>query len=178
VGLFVVYAAALLYWSVTHTGLNTWVTIGIFFLGWVVYSWVEYQVHRRIFHIATTTEMRKKFQYTMHGVHHHHPKDKDRLAMPPVLSITLATVLLLFFKVLIGDYAFGFTGGFLVGYASYLLVHYLVHIHRPPKNFFRVLWINHSIHHYRDGEIIFGVSSPLWDYVYGTMERKQPSMGN
>ena len=149
-------------------------TISLFFLGWLAYSWVEYQVHRRIFHIATTTEVRKKFQYTMHGVHHHHPKDKDRLAMPPVLSITLATALLIFFKALMGDYAFGFTAGFLVGYASYLLVHYLVHIHRPPKNFFRTLWINHSIHHYRDGEIIFGVSSPLWDYVYGTIERKDP----
>jgi sterol desaturase/sphingolipid hydroxylase (fatty acid hydroxylase superfamily) len=172
VGLFAIYAACLLYWSASQTGIMAGVTVGLFFLGWLVYSWVEYQVHRHLFHISTSTELRKKFQYTMHGVHHHHPKDKDRLAMPPLLSITLATGLLIFFKALLGDYAFGFTAGFLVGYASYLLVHYLVHIHRPPKNLFRTLWINHSIHHYRDGEIIFGVSSPLWDYVYGTMERK------
>ena len=179
VSLFVTYAVTLLYWSAAHTLLPYWTTVGLFFLGWLVYSWVEYQVHRRIFHIATTTEFRKKFQYTMHGVHHNHPKDKDRLAMPPVLSVTLATALLVVFKTLLGDYAFGFTAGFLVGYASYLLVHYLVHIHRPPKNFFRVLWINHSIHHYRDGEIIFGVSSPLWDYVYGTIERKdRPPVGH
>jgi sterol desaturase/sphingolipid hydroxylase (fatty acid hydroxylase superfamily) len=173
VSLFAIYGVGLLYWSATNTSLTGWVTGGLFFLGWLIYSWVEYQVHRRLFHIATTTEMRRKFQYTMHGVHHHHPKDKDRLAMPPVLSVVLATALLLFFKSLLGDYAFAFTAGFLVGYASYLLVHYLVHIHRPPKNVFRILWINHSIHHYRDGEIIFGVSSPLWDYVYGTMERRE-----
>lgn len=174
VSLFVIYAAGLLYWSAMYTSLPDSVIVGLFFLGWLVYSWVEYQVHRRIFHISTTTEFRKKFQYTMHGVHHHHPKDKDRLAMPPVLSVTLATALLIFFRTVMGDYAFGFTAGFLVGYASYLLVHYLVHIHRPPKNLFRTLWINHSIHHYRDGEIIFGVSSPLWDYIYGTIERKNP----
>jgi hypothetical protein len=178
VSLFILYASSLMYWSTTHTAFAVWLTAALFFAGWLFYSWVEYQVHRRLFHIATTTETRKKFQYTMHGVHHHHPKDKDRLAMPPVLSVTLATVLLLFFKTFMGDYAFGFTAGFLVGYASYLLVHYLVHIHRPPKNAFRVLWVNHSIHHYRDGEIIFGVSSPLWDYVYGTMERKPGSMGH
>jgi glucose-6-phosphate-specific signal transduction histidine kinase len=179
VTLFLIYAAGLLYWSLNHTVLDAWVTVGLFLAGWLAYSWVEYQVHRRLFHISTTTEARKKFQYTMHGVHHHHPKDKDRLAMPPVLSITLATILLIFFKTFLGDYAFGFTGGFLVGYACYLLVHYLVHIHRPPKNAFRILWINHSIHHYRDGEIIFGVSSPLWDYVYGTMERKAgPPVGH
>lgn len=172
VGLFAAYAVGLMYWSATHTMLSAWITVGLFFTGWIAYSWVEYQVHRRLFHIPTTTEARKKFQYTMHGVHHHHPKDKDRLAMPPVLSVLLATILLIFFKTLMGDYAFAFTAGFLVGYALYLLVHYLVHIHRPPKNIFRNLWINHSIHHYRDGEIIFGVSSPLWDYVYGTMGRK------
>jgi hypothetical protein len=34
------------------------------------------------------------------------------------------------------------------------------------------LWINHSIHHYKDGEIVFGVSTPLWDYIYGTMYKK------
>ena len=172
VGLFVAYAIGLLCWSTTQTVVSPLFTVGLFLAGWLAYSWVEYQIHRRVFHLATTTELRKRFQYTMHGVHHHHPKDKDRLAMPPVLSIALATLLLIFFRALMGDYAFAFTAGFLVGYAAYLLVHYLVHIHRPPKNLFRTLWINHSIHHYRDGEIIFGVSSPLWDHVYGTMERK------
>jgi sterol desaturase/sphingolipid hydroxylase (fatty acid hydroxylase superfamily) len=45
----------------------------------------------------------------------------------------------------------------------------MVHAFQPPKNFFKVLWVNHSIHHYKDGEVVFGVSSPLWDYIYGTM---------
>lgn len=170
VSLFGVYAIGLLIWSVRSTAFSPIATVGLFFGGWFVYSWVEYQVHRRLFHIPTTTEWRKKFQHTMHGVHHHHPKDKDRLAMPPVLSIAVATIVLLFFRLLIGDYAFAFTAGFLVGYASYLLVHYLVHIHRAPRNFFRHLWINHSVHHYKNGDMIFGVSSPLWDYVYGTMD--------
>jgi sterol desaturase/sphingolipid hydroxylase (fatty acid hydroxylase superfamily) len=172
VSLFGLYAIGLLFWSANNTALSIALTAGLFFFGWFVFSWVEYNVHRYLFHIPITTESRKKFQYTMHGVHHHHPKDKDRIAMPPLLSITLATIFLIVFRFILGDYAFSFTAGFLVGYGSYLLVHYLVHIHRPPKNVFRQLWINHGIHHYRDGEIIFGVSSPLWDYIYGTMNRK------
>jgi sterol desaturase/sphingolipid hydroxylase (fatty acid hydroxylase superfamily) len=68
-----------------------------------------------------------------------------------------------------GDYAFAFLPGFLVGYASYLAVHYMVHAYQPPRNFMKMLWVNHGIHHYKDGEIIFGVSSPLWDYIFGTM---------
>ena len=30
-----------------------------------------------------------RFQYIVHGVHHEYPKDKDRLAMPPLLSVTI-----------------------------------------------------------------------------------------
>jgi hypothetical protein len=85
-------------------------------------------------------------QYLIHGVHHEFPKDKDRLAMPPLVSVTIATVLLLLFRVILGDLAFSFLPGFIVGYAYYLSVHYIVHVYQPPKNFFKVLWINHGIH--------------------------------
>lgn len=164
------YAAGLLYWSVTHTSLSAWVTVALFFTGWLAFTWVEYQVHRHVFHMATYTKWREKLQYTLHGVHHEFPKDKDRLAMPPLLSVTIATILLLLLRLVLGDFVFAFLPGFLVGYASYLGVHYMVHVYQPPKNFLKALWINHGIHHYKNGEIVFGVSSPLWDYIYGTMK--------
>jgi sterol desaturase/sphingolipid hydroxylase (fatty acid hydroxylase superfamily) len=170
--IFFSYSAALLYWSITHTSLSAGLTVAMFCFGLVSFTWVEYIVHRYIFHMVTYTRLRAKIQYTMHGVHHEFPKDKDRLAMPPLLSVTVATVLLLLFRVVLGDLVFSFLPGFLVGYAAYLSVHYMVHIFQPPKNFLKVLWVNHSIHHYRDGDSIFGVSSPLWDYVYGTMRAK------
>ncbi|MCE2732692.1 MAG: sterol desaturase family protein [Flammeovirgaceae bacterium] len=170
---FAVYAAALLYWSITHTNLSVGFTILLFFAGFIVFTWVEYQVHRHIFHLKPLKAWRKKFQYTVHGVHHEYPKDKDRLAMPPVLSITIATLLLFLLRLIMGDFVFAFLPGFLVGYALYLSIHYLVHAYAPPKNFLKQWWINHSIHHYKDGKIVFGVSSPLWDYVYGTMKSKE-----
>jgi sterol desaturase/sphingolipid hydroxylase (fatty acid hydroxylase superfamily) len=169
---FFVYAVALLYWSITHTSLSWGITVTMFIVGAVSFTWVEYMVHRHIFHMATYTKWREKFQYTVHGVHHEFPKDKERLAMPPLLSITLATVLLLLFRVMLGDLVFSFLPGFLVGYAYYLSVHYVVHVYQPPKNFLKKLWVNHAVHHYKHGEYIFGVSSPLWDYVYGTMREK------
>ena len=170
--IFTVFSAALLVWSVTHTTLSASTTIGLFLLGVIAFTWVEYMVHRHVFHMKTYSALREKLQYTMHGVHHEFPKDKDRLAMPPLLSVTIATILLLLFRVAMGDLVFAFLPGFLVGYAAYLAVHYMVHAFAPPKNFFRVLWINHGSHHYKNGELIYGVSSPLWDYVYGTMREK------
>jgi hypothetical protein len=166
------YASGLLYWSITHTSLSATMTISMFFLGVVSFTWVEYMTHRHIFHMKTFTRWREKIQYTIHGVHHEFPKDKERLAMPPLLSITLATLLLLLFRLVLGDLVFSFLPGFLVGYAYYLSIHYIVHVYQPPKNWFKILWINHAVHHYKHGEYVFGVSSPLWDYVYGTMKEK------
>ncbi len=170
--IFSLFSIVLLGWSITHTHLSPATTIGMFFLGILAFTWVEYNVHRYVFHMKTYTDVRAKLQYTMHGVHHEYPKDKDRLAMPPLLSVTIATVLLLLFRLVMGDLAFSFLPGFLVGYAAYLAIHYMVHAFPPPKNFFRALWINHGTHHYKNGEMIYGVSSPLWDYVYGTMKRE------
>ncbi len=162
------YSLSLLYWSITHTALSAGSTVGLFFCGLLFYTWLEYMLHRHIFHMATYTNIRKKLQYVMHGVHHEFPKDKSRLAMPPLLSITLSSVLLLIFRVILGDFVFAFLPGVLVGYSTYLSIHYMIHVFQPPNNFFKKLWINHSVHHYKNGEVVFGVSSPLWDYVYRT----------
>ena len=110
--IFFSYAAGLLYWSITHTSLSPWLTTVLFFIGWLVFTWVEYNVHRYVFHMRADTEKRRELQYTMHGVHHEFPKDKDRLAMPPVISITIATVLLLLLRLVMGDFVFAFLPGF------------------------------------------------------------------
>ena len=173
--IFSVFALALLAWSITHTSLTAATTIGLFLLGVIAFTWVEYVVHRYVFHMKTYSALRAKIQYVVHGVHHEYPKDKDRLAMPPLLSVTISTILLLLFRLVMGDFAFAFLPGFIVGYAAYLGVHYMVHAFAPPKNIFKFLWINHGTHHYKNGEMIYGVSSPLWDYVYGTMKEKKLS---
>jgi sterol desaturase/sphingolipid hydroxylase (fatty acid hydroxylase superfamily) len=119
--------------------------------------------------METDTELKEKIQYSFHGIHHEYPKDKGRLAMPPVVSILLAAGLLFAFHWAIGEYTFAFLPGFVMGYASYLFVHFIVHAYQPPKNLFKILWVNHGIHHYKDHSKAFGVSSPLWDYVFRTL---------
>ena len=169
--IFFLYSSGLLYWSITHTALSAATTVGMFFLGMLAFTWVEYNVHRYLFHMSPSSDRKAEMQYTMHGVHHEFPKDKTRLAMPPILSITLSTALLLLFRLVMGDFVFSFLPGFLAGYAAYLSVHYMVHAFQPPRNFMKILWVNHSVHHYKNGEVVFGVSSPLWDYVYRTMTK-------
>lgn len=169
VSIFFIYAIGLIYWTVVATDLSALQILGLFFGGWFVFTFVEYHVHKRFYHMEPTTEKRKELSYKFHGVHHDFPKDKQRLAMPPAMSIVIGTVLLFFLKLILGKFAFSFLAGFMVGYACYLIVHYIVHIFRPPNNFFKALWTNHAIHHYQNDEIMFGVSSPIWDYVYGSL---------
>nr|MDQ3100449.1 sterol desaturase family protein [Bacteroidota bacterium] len=42
-------------------------------------------------------------------------------------------------------------------------------VYSPPKNFLGVIWKHHNLHHYVGDTGAFGVSSPLWDHVFGTM---------
>ena len=167
--IFLLYSGGLLYWSAANTSLQLGTTVALFFTGLLVFTLVEYIMHRYLFHMGTYTTLRKKLQYAFHGVHHDYPKDKDRLAMPPIMSITIATILLFLLRLVMDDFVFGFLPGFLTGYAGYLFVHYIVHAFQPPKNIFKTLWVHHGIHHYKNPERAFGVSSPLWDYIFRTM---------
>lgn len=171
ISMFVIFAIVLLYLAFTITTLSTGTIIGIFFLGFIIFTLIEYFVHRYLFHMGTETKTKEKLQYAFHGVHHEYPKDKDRLAMPPLVSAVIATILFLSFRQIMGDYVYAFLPGFVLGYAAYLFVHFSIHAFPPPKNFLKVLWVNHGIHHYKDHESAFGVSSPLWDYIFRTLPK-------
>jgi sterol desaturase/sphingolipid hydroxylase (fatty acid hydroxylase superfamily) len=171
ISIFVLFSVGLIVYAFTYSQLPNYLIITLFLSGLLTFSLVEYLVHRYVFHMETDTELKEKIQYNFHGVHHEYPKDKGRLAMPPVVSVILAASLLYLFHLAIGEYTFAFLPGFVMGYASYLFVHFAVHAYQPPKNFLKVLWVNHGIHHYKDHNKAFGVSSPLWDYIFGTLPK-------
>jgi len=170
--IFSVIAGALIYYGIIEKGFTVPTIVLWFFGGLLFFTLIEYIMHRYLYHIPATSERKKKISYTMHGVHHDYPKDKSRLAMPPLLSLIIATVFFIIYRTILGDYVFGFLAGFLMGYALYLAVHYSVHAFKVPNNFLKILWHHHSIHHYREPDRAFGVSSPFWDVIFRTMPRK------
>jgi sterol desaturase/sphingolipid hydroxylase (fatty acid hydroxylase superfamily) len=165
------YGTALFLFIYTfYTGLvGPLSSLGAFIGGFLLFTLVEYFVHRYAFHIDTDTEAKKQFQYAVHGVHHDFPRDKSRLAMPPILSVLLATLFFLLYRYTMGYVGLPFAAGFMAGYATYLVVHYATHAYRPPKNFLKILWKHHAIHHFSEPDRAFGVSSPLWDVIFRTM---------
>ena len=147
--------------------------IGLFVTGVFIFTLVEYLIHRFVFHFKANTPRQHELKYKIHGVHHHYPKDKDRLAMPPLMSLTLAALFFLLYKWLFGNYGIALFSGFVSGYSIYLIIHYAVHRYRQPHNFLSILWKHHSLHHYRSDSSAFSVSNPMWDYIFGTMPDKK-----
>ncbi len=171
ISVFFIVSTGVLIYGLTNNYITGVLAVPLFVAGWFAFTLVEYIMHRFVFHMAPVTKMREKIAYNMHGIHHDYPKDKGRIAMPVPLSLTLSAIFFGFFYLIMGNYTFGFLPGFLFGYGSYLTVHYLIHAMQPPKNFFKYLWVHHGIHHYKDPDHRFGVTIPLWDYVFGTMPK-------
>lgn len=169
--LYSIISVGLLYYGVTEIGLSGLGVVALFISGFLTFTFFEYLAHRYLFHMDHSTPLKAKIQYTVHGVHHEFPKDKDRLAMPPFVALLYVAVFFFVFRLLLGEGVYAFVPGMLMGYSTYLFVHYAVHAFQPPKNFLKILWVHHSIHHYKDPERAYGVSSPLWDYVFGTMPK-------
>ena len=129
----------------------------------------EYIAHRYAFHLSPKGERTKKFVYIMHGNHHHFPRDRQRLFMPPLPSLILASVLFGIQYLILRDNVYVFFPGFILGYLLYASIHYAIHAWNPPFKWMKPLWRNHHLHHYKDEEKGFGVSSTIWDHIFGTM---------
>jgi sterol desaturase/sphingolipid hydroxylase (fatty acid hydroxylase superfamily) len=139
----------------------------------LVWTLTEYVLHRFAFHFPARSKLGKWLVFLFHGNHHHDPKDKTRLVMPPSGSIPIMLVLYYLFSLVIpGVWLAPFTAFFIVGYLIYDYIHYATH-HFPMKNAVaKYLKLYHLKHHFSGESGRYGVSSPLWDKVFGTMGGK------
>jgi sterol desaturase/sphingolipid hydroxylase (fatty acid hydroxylase superfamily) len=168
-GLYLPIAVGLLYYSLA-TLENSYLNIFLLFAGGILFwTLFEYCMHRFAFHHVAESERARKFVYIVHGNHHHYPRDKERLFMPPVPSLILATIIFSLTYLVMDDSAFMFFPGFIVGYLTYGTMHYAIHAWNPPFKCMKPLWRNHHLHHYKDEGKGYGVSTTLWDHVFGTM---------
>ncbi len=147
-----------------------------FLLGLFVWTFVEYNIHRFFFHFHPKTPFQDRIVFLFHGVHHVQPRMKTRLVMPPVVSLPLGALFLLLFYLLVGKligqlhWVGPLLSGFALGYLIYDLTHYATHHFAMRRGrYFRFLKRHHMLHHYKTPDLRFGVSSPFWDWVYGTL---------
>ena len=170
--LWVPVTVLLLYFSVKTTSLG--VIVGAFLLGLFLWTLGEYTLHRFLFHYPAKSEKARKIFFLFHGVHHYQPQDKTRLVMPFPVSIPLALLFYGLFHLIWGillnapQWVNPLTAGFMVGYLIYDLTHYATHHFQMRRGYARYIKRYHMAHHYKDENSHYGVSSPIWDWVFNT----------
>jgi sterol desaturase/sphingolipid hydroxylase (fatty acid hydroxylase superfamily) len=171
VGVLFAPAAAVLFWYGTaRAGVSLPAGLLLFVCGALVWSLTEYWLHRTFFHWLPKAPWGDRLHFLVHGVHHTWPKDKYRLVMPPAVSISLFWIFFGIFRLALGStYVWNFHAGFAVGYMTYDLTHYYIHHFNPKSRYGLTLKKHHMLHHFKDHSARFGVSSRLWDRVFGTL---------
>lgn len=131
--------------------------------GAVLWTLLEYGLHRIALHHMPLFS-------PMHALHHNAPL--DYIGTPSWVSVTvwLGVVLLPVWVFAGFAVASGLTAGVMLGYWWYGIVHHMIH-HRTDQSspgYFvqRRAW--HMRHHYSPRRGNFGVTTTLWDHVFGT----------
>lgn len=162
---------------VNFSGFNWYIPVGLI-TGLFLWTFAEYMLHRFVFHFPAKPGWQERISYLFHGIHHHQPKVKTRLVMPPAVSIPLALVFYgffyLFFNIVlpVAFLTYPIFAGFILGYVVYDMIHYSTHHIPMKKGYLRVLRQQHMHHHFQTPNQRFGVTSPLWDYVFNTIPKK------
>ncbi|PKA51475.1 Fatty acid 2-hydroxylase 1 [Apostasia shenzhenica] len=138
--------------------------------GMFVWTLIEYTLHRFLFHIKTESYWANTAHYLLHGCHHKHPMDGLRLVFPPagtaILCFPFWNLVKLFSTPTAAPAIFG---GGLLGYVMYDCTHYYLHHGQPSGNLAKHLKRYHLNHHFRMQTLGFGITSSLWDAVFGTL---------
>lgn len=150
--------------------------LGMVFAGLLLWTLMEYWLHRVVFHFEAESALGKRIFWIAHGVHHDWPNDKYRLVFPPGVSLPLAAGFWAAFTYGLGDvHRYGAMAGLMAGYLSYDMIHYYTHHFVPEGRVGKYLRRYHLAHHHKEPDKGYGVSSPIWDYVFGTAPTRAPT---
>ena len=134
--------------------------------GWALWTLIEYLLHRFVLH---RVEPFKQWH------HQHHLKPKSRVGLPTALSMGLIFFFIFSpsYAVMNAWYALSLTCGFLIGYAIYTHIHHAAHHYKHLNQWLQTRQREHAMHHASltkaDAQgCNFGVSTHLWDRVFGT----------
>lgn len=148
------------------------ILVGLF--GW---TFAEYVLHRWVMHrTAWWAKLDKAMESLMpHRSHHRKPHDEEiAIIEKPLKPLLLGVIVSLYFWLYAPwPYAVTFVFGGGIGYVAYELVHFSTHKCRMDGPIGRYLKRQHMLHHFHDDTTNYGVTTPIWDFVFGTYHRPE-----
>jgi len=148
------------------------VLIVIGLAGW---SLLEYLLHRFFFHWTPHNRQIRRIIYQLHFNHHGDSRNRDKILVHPLYSLPVSALLGCVLYLATGSlYATtGLISGMWLGFLYYEWVHYRLHLGKGSKGLLKYQRRWHFYHHFVDSHHCFGVTSPLWDVVFGTYSSLQ-----
>jgi dihydroceramide fatty acyl 2-hydroxylase len=139
-------------------------------LGMLCWTLIEYALHRFVLHLRLQVVAVQRTIERLHLGHHWEPRDEAKVTVPVYGSLPIAAALLAMFRLMAGSWEAGalLLIGSIAGYLWYEAVHFRLHCSTTRGRWWRWQRANHFFHHFRDQRRCFGVTTPLWDWVFGT----------
>lgn len=137
-------------------------------LGFLVWTFVEYAMHNFNGH-----QMKGRTNFSKDHLKHH----AEEGYFAPVSAKILRACLIIpavYLAVLIlvpWQFALAFTVAFLAGHVLYEVVHYRLHFYVPRNAYMQWAAKHHFAHHFNCPKHNHGVTTSLWDHVFGTYRR-------
>jgi sterol desaturase/sphingolipid hydroxylase (fatty acid hydroxylase superfamily) len=166
-------AVVLCLFTLTRDDAISWAaSFALLVAGLLSWGLLEYGLHRFAFHYDARSEFGRKVVYAAHLSHHDNPRASNGIFSSLIISTPVATAYLLLAWIATGSgraASYLFTG-LVVGYFYYEWLHFRSHHRRARLRLFRYLQKYHLLHHHQTPERRFGVTSPLFDIVFGTFQ--------
>ena len=136
-------------------------------LGLVLWSFLEYVLHRFAFHEARGSNYGSREHLRHHGSDDT-VLESWYLSWAGVLLVSLAVIPGLGATIGLHQFGWGVGLGYLAGYGFYDWIHWRAH-RRPIANRYEAsVRRHHFIHHFHAPMQNHGVTTPFWDRVFGT----------
>jgi len=171
--IFPLIAAALVYFtSRAEPQSRSSDLLWLFPVGLLIWTLLEYGLHRFVFHIQIPLRnpRLREFVNASHLGHHASPRDPNKVLVRPTYGLVISSLLYglsyAVFRSLFS--AAGVMAGVWTGFLYYEAVHYRVHFSLSGSGFIARQRRPHFYHHFTNNKRCFGVTSPVWDYVFGT----------
>jgi sterol desaturase/sphingolipid hydroxylase (fatty acid hydroxylase superfamily) len=159
--------------------LSATVSLASLAAGLLSWGLVEYSIHRWVLHREPPKDSAGVPGNRTHLAHHADPNALDRLNVQLSESLPVCVVYFIIAWASTGDWrstVFAYDG-LMLGYFFYEYLDYQAHHGAARGRVVRYFRRYHLQHHHYDARVRFGVTSPLFDYLFGTFHvERRPSL--
>ena len=153
-------AAGFLVFGIRHLSGSATVAGVLVIVGFIAWGFLEYVLHRWVLHGRPSMARR--------GHARHHADDTALIGTPALVGVAAACALWAMLSMVFPtDVACLLVFGLYAGYNHYALLHHLQHRRGGALTYLAGLERAHRIHH-RQHTVNYGVTTTLWDRLFGT----------